>query len=51
MQYDLRFSFAGCDRWCPLRTSGSRCYADPARTRSGDYRELGKLPPTPTIGG
>jgi hypothetical protein len=29
---DLRFSHAGGDRWCPPRTSGSRCCADPART-------------------
>jgi hypothetical protein len=32
MARDLRLRLAGRDRWCPPRTSGSRCRADPART-------------------
>jgi Type I phosphodiesterase / nucleotide pyrophosphatase len=35
----------------PPRTSGPRCYADQHGPGSGGYRELGKLPPAPTIGG
>jgi hypothetical protein len=46
MAGDLRFSLAGRDRSCPRRTSGSRCRADPARTRAMSYRELGKHYPT-----
>jgi hypothetical protein len=46
MPCDLRVPFAECDRSCPPRTSGSRCIADPARTRAMSYRELGKLPRT-----
>src|SRR5512132_103418 len=33
MLRDLRFSFADGDRSCPPTTRGSRCRADPARTR------------------
>jgi hypothetical protein len=29
---DLRIYHTEVDRWCPARTSGSRCDADPART-------------------
>jgi hypothetical protein len=34
MPYDLRFSRADCDRWCPPRTCGSRCRADRVALRS-----------------
>ena len=33
MLCDLRFWFAGRDRWCPPRTRGFRSRTDPARTR------------------
>jgi hypothetical protein len=38
MRCDLGFLHTGRDRWCPPRTSRSRCHADPARTRRSARR-------------
>ena len=40
MPYDLRCWFADADRSCPPRTSGFRCFADPARTTHGAAGEV-----------
>jgi hypothetical protein len=47
---DLRFLYAGRDRWCPARASGFRCRADPARTRR-PRSGLARSPPCAAAGG